>query len=170
MYLLLKRTVFAALLLVLLAACGSGLNLNVDQQGNLGITIELQEDTVNALIKDAVINSEGGEPILTEITSIDLKPGTITVSGARTAGGTRVQGSFDLSVATDGGALSARITAVNIPGVTLDSRVIAQANASLEEAFRQSASQADEARFDSVEITPTSLKMVITVLNNTPTG
>ncbi|MBL8161861.1 MAG: hypothetical protein JNJ61_07725 [Anaerolineae bacterium] len=167
---MLKRTLLAALLLVLLAACGSGLNVNVDQQGNLGITIELQEDTVNALIKDAVINSEGGEPILTEINSIDLKPGTITVSGTRTVGGTRVEGSFDLSVATDGGALRARITAVNIPGVTLDSRVIAQANTSLEEAFRQSASQADEVRFDSVEVTDTSLKMVITVLNNTPTG
>lgn len=161
--------ILIGLLAVGLAACGAGLNLNIDEQGNLGITVELEESTVNNIIRDAVVNSDG-EQLFSEITSIDLKPGIIAVNGNRqNTDGTTVSGSFDLSVATDGGALRAQITSVNVPGLTLDSPAIVKANEDLESAFRQSASASENVRFDSVEITDTTLKFVITVITATAT-
>jgi len=161
--------ILIGLLAVALAACGAGLNLNIDEQGNLGITVELEESTVNNIIRDAVVNSDG-EQLFSEITSIDLKPGVITVNGNRqNTDGTTVSGSFDLSVATDGGALRAQITSVNAPGLTLDSPEIVKANEDLASAFRQSASASENVRFDSVEITDTNLKFVITVITATAT-
>lgn len=161
------------ILALLLAACGSGLNINVDENGNLGISVELAEDTVNSLIKNAIANGDNSGNvgnIFTEVTSVDMKPGMITVNGNRTgADGAAISGSFDLSLATDGGKLQARITAVNIPDLTLESPEVTKANEDLQQAFAQSASDSDQVQFNSVEITDTSLKFVITVLTATAT-
>ncbi len=156
--------ILISLLAVALAACGAGLNLNIDEQGNLGITVELQEATVNNIIRDAVVTGEGDQ-IFTEITSVDLKPGVITVNGTRQT----TAGNFDLSMASDGGALRAQITAVNVEGLNLESPEIVRANEELATAFRQSASASENVRFDSVEITDTTMKFVITIVTATAT-
>ncbi|MBZ0283748.1 MAG: hypothetical protein K8L97_23630 [Anaerolineae bacterium] len=156
--------ILISLLAVALAACGAGLNLNIDEQGNLGITVELQEATVNNIIRDAVVTGEGDQ-IFTEITSVDLKPGVITVNGTRQ----NTAGNFDLSMASDGGALRAQITAVNVEGLNLESPEIVRANEELATAFRQSASASENVRFDSVEITDTTMKFVITIVTATAT-
>ncbi len=70
--------------------------------------------------------------LLDEVTRIEIHDGFLRYTGFKTQpDGSRLPGSFDLSVGAANGMLKAQVTAVGIPGVTLADPVIVEANSRL---------------------------------------
>jgi hypothetical protein len=101
---------------------------------------------------------------LGKIDRIDfIEPDTIRVFGTRTQNGNTVEGSFDVNTVLDQGALKASITALNIPGLNMDSPIIQQINNELSAAFGEQISQQQEGSISSVQVTEDALNIVIEV-------
>jgi hypothetical protein len=78
--------------------------------------------------------------------------------------GSRLAGSFDLSLSAVDGALKAEIVAVDMPGVDLNDRCIVEANHEMEEEFTHMAGDMDgEVQFQEVVVEEGALRMKIKV-------
>jgi hypothetical protein len=161
-----RYTFFAALLVVMLTVAGCGpLNFGINTRA-VTITVNLDEGTLNTLltqVQESVI-AVNGEALLGKIDRIDfIEPDTIRVFGTRTQNGNTVEGSFDVNTVLDQGALKASITALNIPGLNMDSPIIQQINNELSAAFGEQISQQQEGSISSVQVTEDALNIVIEV-------
>ena len=151
---------------LLLAACGVGLSVNTDAQGNTILDVSLPETIVNEIIKGAVTSDSGGDAnaILNQIDSLDMKPGLISVAGKKTlADGTQVNGTFDVTLAAENGQLRASVSNVQAGGSPVSQETINQINERIASALAQSASDNDQAEITSVNITDTALQFVVTI-------
>jgi len=155
-----------ALLIVMLTVVGCGpLNFGINTRA-VTITVNLDEGTLNTLltqVQESVI-AVNGEALLGKIDRIDfIEPDTIRVFGTRTQNGNTVEGSFDVNTVLDQGALKASITALNIPGLNMDSPIIQQINNELSAAFGEQISQQQEGTISGVQVTEDALNIVIEV-------
>ncbi|MEZ4735526.1 MAG: hypothetical protein R3E79_51195 [Caldilineaceae bacterium] len=91
------------------------------------------------------------------------RPTLSALFGTRNQGGSTIEGSFDVQTAVEQGALRANVSAVNIPGVSLDSPIIQQINNELSRAFTEQISQQQEGAISSVQVTEDALSLVIEV-------
>lgn len=151
---------------LLLAACGVGLSVKTDAQGNTVLDVSLPETVVNEIIKGAVTSDVGGDAnaILNQIDSLDMKPGLISVAGKKTlADGTQVNGTFDVTLAAENGQLRASVSNVQVGGSPVSQETINQINERIASALAQSASDNDQAEITSVNITDTALQFVVTI-------
>jgi hypothetical protein len=151
---------------LLLAACGVGLSVNTDAEGNTILDVSLPETVVNEIIKGAVTSDNAGDvnAILNQIDSLDMKPGLISVAGKKTlADGTQVNGTFDVTLAAENGQLKASVSNVQMAGEPVSQETINQINERIASALAQSASSNDQAEINSVSITDTALQMVLTI-------
>lgn len=154
------------LLVVMLTVVGCGpLNFGINTRA-VTITVNLDEGTLNTLltqVQESVI-AVNGEALLGKIDRIDfIEPDTIRVFGTRTQNGNTVEGSFDVNTVLDQGALKASITALNIPGLNMDSPIIQQINNELSAAFGEQISQQQDGSISSVQVTEDALNIVIEV-------
>ena len=136
-----------ALLVVMLTVVGCGpLNFGINTRA-VTITVNLDEGTLNTLltqVQESVV-AVNGEALLGKIDRIDfIEPDTIRVFGTRTQNGNTVDGSFDVQTTLDQGALKASISALNSPGLNMDSPVIQEINNQLSAAFGEQISQQQE--------------------------
>ncbi len=154
------------LLVVMLTVVGCGpLNFGINTRA-VTITVNLDEGILNTLltqVQDSVI-AVNGEALLGKIDRIDfIEPDTIRVFGTRTQNGNTVEGSFDVNTVLDQGAFKASISALNIPGLNMDSPLIQQINNELSMAFSEQISQQQEGAISSVQVTEDALNIVIEV-------
>lgn len=156
-----------ALLAVVLAGCGVGLNIKQDAQGNTVLDVSLPESVVNPILQGAVVDNKSGsssETILDEIDSVDMKPGIITVTGKRTMpDGTKANGTFDLSLTAENGDLKASVANIHIEGTEVTQETVNQINERIASALSKSASSDDKSEINSVNITDDALQFVITI-------
>jgi hypothetical protein len=155
----------AVLLAILLAACGVGLNIKQDAQGNTVLDVSLPESVVNPILQGAVVDNSGSSnTILDEIDSVDMKPGIITVTGKRTLpDGTKANGTFDLSLSTENGQLKASVSNIHIEGTEVTQETLNQINERIASALSKSASNDDKSEITSVNITDNALQFVVTI-------
>ena len=154
------------LLALVLAACGMGLNIKQDEQGNTILDVSLPESVVNPILQGAVVNDSGsgGDAILTQIDSVDMKPGIITVTGKRTMpDGTLANGTFDLSLNAENGQLKASVSNIHVEGMEVTQAMIDQINERIASALAKSASSDDKSEINSVSITDSALQFVVTI-------
>ena len=155
-----------ALLALTLAACGLGVNVKQDEQGNTIVDVSLPESVVNQILQGAVTNTSGdsSDEILDEIDNVDMKPGIITVTGKRTMpDGTKANGTFDLSLTAENGQLKASVSNIHIEGTEVTQETVNQINERIASALAQSASKDDRSEITSVSITDNALQMVVTI-------
>ena len=160
------RIMIGLLLVGILAACGVGLNVKTDAQGNTVLDVSLPESMVNSILQGAVVSEGAGDSdaILTQIDSVDMKPGLISVAGKRTLpDGTTVNGTFDLSLSAENGQLRASVSNVQIGGGAVSQESINQINERIARSLAQSASQNDQSQISSVNITDGALQFVVTI-------
>jgi hypothetical protein len=152
-----------ALAVLFLAGCGANVNVNFNADGGTTITVSLNEARINDLIRESPAATDR-DGLLTEITSIDMQDGQITVTGVHVrADGTRLDGSYDFSLSASDGRLAAQVVAVRIEGFSMDDARIARINQQLAEAFGRAASDSPNVHFDSVLVTNSELKISLTV-------
>ncbi len=126
------------LALLALAACErADVDIRRGTTGSTTVTVTLHEEDLQAAI-GSILAEEN--PLLRD-PQVDLQDGRIIVSGEhdRRDGQGRVSGSVTLTLGVEGGELRARITAVDIEGVTLSDAQIAELNERLSEAILQRA-------------------------------
>lgn len=161
-----RYTVLVVLSFLLLAVVGCGpLNFGINSRA-VTITIDLDEGILNRLLSEAQnkVVAVNGEALLAEISQIDFQaPDTIRVFGSRNQNGSTIEGSFDVQTLLDQGALKVNISAVNIPGYSLDSPAIQQINNELSKAFTEQINQQQEGAISSVQVTEDALSLVIEV-------
>lgn len=151
---------------LLLAACGVGLSVKTDAQGNTIIDVSLPETVVNEIIKGATTSETAGDAnaILNQIDSLDMKPGLISVAGKKTlADGTQVNGTFDVTFTAENGQLKASVSNVQVGGEPVSQETINQINERIASDLAKSASDNDQSEITSVNITDTALQMVVTI-------
>jgi hypothetical protein len=96
------------------------------------IDITLPQDLFDRASQKADFHADGTfENLLDRITRVELHDGYIRFIGEND----RVQGSVDLSITAEDGALKAEVIAIDIPGLALGDEVVTAANQELEEAF-----------------------------------
>jgi len=153
-----------ALVLLILVGCGP-LNFGLSSRA-ITITVNLDESTLNRILtqaQDSVV-AVNGDVLFGEITNIDFQaPDTVRVFGTRNQAGTPIEGSFDLQMALEQGALNVRVSAVSIPGISLDSPIIQQINDELSRAFTEQINQQQEGAISSVQVTEDAVALVIEV-------
>ena len=161
-----RYTLLTVISFLLLAVVGCGpLNFGLNSRA-VTITIDLDEGILNRLLSEAQnkVVAVNGEALLAEISQIDFQaPDTIRVFGSRNQNGSTIEGSFDVQTVLDQGALKVNISAVNIPGYSLDSPAIQQINSELSKAFTEQINQQQEGAISSVQVTEDALSLVIEV-------
>ncbi len=103
--------------------------------------------------------------LLDEVTRIEIHDGFLRYTGFKNQpDGSRLPGSFDLSIGAANGALKAQVIAVSIPGVTLADTVIVDANRRLVAELGQMATEAQgEVQFLDVTAREGSLHLRVSV-------
>ncbi|MBZ0288321.1 MAG: hypothetical protein K8I30_11960, partial [Anaerolineae bacterium] len=144
------------LLALVVTACGVGLNVKQDEQGNTILDVSLPESVVNQVLQSAVVNDQGttsadANEILTQIDSVDMKPGLITVTGKRTMpDGTLANGVFDVSLSAENGQLKASVSNVHVEGMEVTEAAVNRINERIATELAKSASSDDKAEITSV--------------------
>ena len=153
---------------LLLSACGIGLNIKTDAQGNTVLDVSLEESVVNRILQQAVNNAENSSNNqngwLNQIDSVDMKPGLIIVTGQRISpDGTKTPGSFDLTLSAENGQLKASVSNVQLQGVEVSQEQINQINERIASELSKAASNSENAEITSVNITDNALQFAITI-------
>jgi hypothetical protein len=158
------------LLLLMLAAvgCGVGLNVNEDAEGNTVLDVTLPEAVVGPILQGSAMNNASAANsetmLLDEIDSVDMRPGIIIVTGKRTLlDGTKVDGSFDLALSVRNGQLKALVSNIHIQEMEFTPEVIRQINRQIAADLLKNISHDDQSEITAVNITDTALEFVITI-------
>jgi hypothetical protein len=125
------------------------------------IDITLPQDLFDRASQKADFHSGGTfENLLDHITRVELHDGYIRFIGENN----QVQGSFDLSLTAEDGALKAEVVAANIPGLDIGDEVVTAANQELEEAFTDMVQDSNgEVVFKEVSVVEGGLRLKIQV-------
>jgi hypothetical protein len=148
--------VLAVLVLASLSCSFFGVNLKAR---TALITVTLHEDDIDRLMVNSNANIDDNDVLLRRVTGIDMNEGYLRISGTyEKANGSEANGSYDLAVRAENGALKAEITGVDIEGVELGDRRISRLNEELSESLSRSARESNgEVEFETVEITDGAL-------------
>ena len=131
--------------------------------------------TVDVVIHEAEFNNFGDhssihvtdecDHMLDRATHVDFDEGVIRFFGTKDMpDGSEAEGSLDLSMTAENGALHAEIVAVDIPGVSLSDACIVEANQAMEEAFTDLVTESNgEVLFQEVTVEEGLLRMKIQV-------
>lgn len=163
-----KRTlliVLASLTLAVMACNVGGIGIRQDEMGQTVISVSIPEQTVNDLVKQAVTNvNVNGRNIITEVRSIDMKPGAIAVSGKADIPNLGVvDATFDVLISVSDGRLSVQLANVVTSGGTLDQSVIDQINRNISASLSAQALGNRDAKITAVRITDTEMQVEITL-------
>jgi len=139
-----KRLLLLSLFLVLsLALAGCGIVSVSTEGGELTVSVNLSEEQVNNIISR--VNERGGNGddfLFRDISSVDLlEPNILRVFGTTADG---ASGSYDATITAVDETLKIEVTAVDVPGVTLDDPRVQAANDELSQAFLDNARSGDE--------------------------
>jgi hypothetical protein len=140
---------FAALLLASLACSFTG-----DLRRGGTLEFSLSEDRINDLLNRSTNNLDEDDLLLDEITQVDIQDGRIQVFGDYTdENGATQEGSYEITMAAEDGALVVEIVAVDIEGMTMDDPRVQQANEKIADALSEAAAQNQgEVAFTAVEV------------------
>jgi hypothetical protein len=123
-----------AAMLAILALSSLACSFSGPRMGTVSsqVDITLTQEMFDQMSRNSEVHlGDYCEP-LDKVTRIELHDGFIRFLGKNIqADGTKVDGSFDLSLGAEDDMLKARIVAVDIPGLTLKDRCIADANIEL---------------------------------------
>jgi hypothetical protein len=157
-----------ALLSLVTSACATATTTIRRGLGSVSsvINVTVSEEQLNQRPTGARI--EFGHPadrLLDEVKRVEIHDGFLRFIGTRESWyGPDVEGSFDLSVGARDGELLAEITAVQIPGVSLEDYDVREANRELKEGLTDLASDRDaEVLFQEVVAEEGVLRMKILV-------
>lgn len=104
-------------------------------------TITLEEQQVNEIIKSANAAATTGGPRL-QVTGVDMKDGIIHVFVEYIKeDGSKVAGSYDVTLTVSDGIVQSAIPAVDLPGLTLNPQVLDQIAEKIAEDFSFASSQ-----------------------------
>lgn len=122
-----------ALAAILLSACSFG---GVSfLPGSVAVSITLTEDMLNRNLTSHGVSRLDGDCTI-HLTEVELHDGYIRYFGYRDRWfAPDIPGSFDMSLSSQNGALKAEITAVDMPGLSLESRCVEQTNKEMVQAF-----------------------------------
>lgn len=129
-----KLLVLLLVVAVALTAC----NAFSVEDGVLSFDVIVSQDVINRLVSDTArrATDRGDNVLFDDITNVELiEPNTIRVFGNGSQDGTAFSGSYDLEMHAESGALRLAVTAVDVPGISLDDPRLVAANADLTEAF-----------------------------------
>ena len=155
-----KRLLIAVMILalaVISAACGV---MSVSTEGGeLTINVNLNESQANRLIGNVFTSNDGDDFLFSEISSVDLmEPNVIRVFGTTADG---ASGSYDATIGVVDESLKIEVTAVDVPGVTLDDPRVQAANDELAQAFLDNARSNGEGGVAGVAVVGDELRFTI---------
>ncbi len=156
-----KRFLLIPMLLALsLAATACGIMSVSTEGGELTVTVNLNEDQVNSIIRRVNDAGRNGDDFLfSEISSVDLmEPNVIRVFGTTADG---ASGSYDATIGVVDESLKIEVTAVDVPGVTLDDPRVQAANDELAQAFLDNARSNGEGSVAGVAVVGDELRFTI---------
>jgi len=154
-----KRLLLLSLFLVLsLALAGCGIVSVSTEGGELTVSVNLSEAQVNTIISR--VNERGGNGddfLFRDISSVDLlEPNILRVFGTTADG---ASGSYDATITAVDETLKIEVTAVDVPGVTLDDPRVQAANDELARAFLDNARSGDEGGVAGVAVVDNELRL-----------
>jgi uncharacterized protein YceK len=128
---------------------------------NSETTITLEEQQVNEIIKSANAAAATGGTGL-QVTGVDMKDDIIHVFVDYIEDGSKVAGSYDISLDVSEGMILSQITAVDLPGLTLSPQQIGEIAQKIADDFTFASSEVG-GRVDilSITITEDSLQMQV---------
>lgn len=152
---------FAVLSLLLVACNRENTSVELNPEGGVDITTELNEADVNTIISDILAQSEN--PLLRD-PEVDLQNGQIVVNGEhdRRDGGGRVSGNIVLTGSVSEGAILIQVSSVNIEGFDMGDERLTTLNQQLANAFTQRANRDNRlVNVQSLSITEDELTVTI---------
>ena len=147
---------------ILLSACSFGSVSFLP--GSVAVSITLTEDMLNRDLTSHGVSRFDGDCTI-HLTGVELHDGYIRYFGYRDRWfGPDVPGSFDMSLSSQNGALKAEITAVDMPGLSLESRCVEHANNEMVQAFTSMIEDSHGGLyFEEVSVDENALRMKIKV-------
>jgi hypothetical protein len=152
----------AVVLMVSLACSIGGLTINRD---SATLDVTLSEDQLDTLIDRASdVNAGGADEILEHIDDIELHDGYMRLIGSTMVNGNTANGSVDVSLNANEGALEAEIIAVDIPGVDMNDARIQEANQTIARELTEMVNETNgDVVFQRVEVHEDELVLTVQV-------
>jgi hypothetical protein len=154
----------AAVLVLVTSACGFQTShpSEITQVVDLNLNEELFSQSAPSFTVDGHDFWEG---LLVDVNHLELHDGYLRFVGTRVLpDGSRVPGSIDLSLAAEKGGLTAKIIAVDIPGIKFTDPVIVKINQDIEaELTSMDFELGAVVRFERVQVTEDALLMKVRV-------
>jgi hypothetical protein len=149
-----------------LAACG--VNVNVDETGQLQISVDLAAETINQIAGGEL--TIDGRAIMT-IDRVEFRDSVVRLVGVASDSGTGAPTSFvDLQFSNPGGDLLVQVVAMDLSGRELDAAALEELNQQLTQAFALAASTAEGVEFTTVNVRSDGVRFVIRIVPDTPQG
>lgn len=162
-----KQTRFMGILiamavLVLASVACSFSAVDVSKDGAT-ITVGLEENDINRMIKESNDKIEDKDVILREITSVDMHDGFLRIFGTyEKPNGSDAEGSYDVKFDTRDGKLYAEIIGVDIDGVEMGDARIQHLNEEMADALDKSARESNgEVEYESVKVTDEDFTLTV---------
>jgi hypothetical protein len=152
-------------ILTSLACSIGGITLGKD---SARITVSLREEQINRILESSTNNIDTDDVLLDEITEVDMQDGILRVYGTyEKPDGSTGEGSYDVEVSAENGALNVEIVGVDVEGVELGDRRITRTNEEIAEGLEDSYDRTQgEVEYESVEIDNDSMTIVVNVRTN----
>ncbi len=161
------RTIYTAVLLgvaiITSLACSIG-GLTIGK-GNATLDVTLNQEQVNTIFKNIPIEDISSDSLLKQITQVEMHEGYLRIFGKGTApNGQEFTGSFDVALSAENNVLQAKITAVDIPGVTLDDPRIVEANQVMAKELSKSVTESKgDVQFKDVQVREGEIQLKLQV-------
>ena len=162
-----KQTRFIGILvalaiLVLASVACSFSAVDVSKDGAT-ISVGLEEDDLNRMLKESNDKVEDKDVILREITEVDMHDGFLRIFGTyEKPDGRDAEGSYDVKFDTRDGKLYAEIIGVDIEGVEMGDARIQHLNEEMANALDKSARESKgEVEYESVKVTDEEFSIVV---------
>jgi hypothetical protein len=162
------HVLFVALTLAMLALITSACSFYPSRLGDVTqvVDITLDEDLFSQQKPTFTLHGHNfWDGLLDDVTRLEFHDGYMRFIGTRNLpDGSRVDGSLDLSLSAENGALVARVIAVDIPGIELNDPLILEINQDLEaDLSSMDFDPHSEVVFKEVKVTEEALQMKIQV-------
>jgi hypothetical protein len=156
-------TIVALILVFANLACSFSGSLNSNE--GLTVNIELQESDLNSILERSNSRIDDEDALLKDVDQVDFQDGLVRVFGTYDLDGVSGEGSYDVAVSAEDGALVAEIVGVDIEGVSLDDPRIERINEELSRELAESAQESQgEVEFTNVEVTDDVMKLSVRIM------
>lgn len=168
----LSTILLATIMLILVSTACNGFNAPMPEKVTQVIDISITEDmfqpssrSFTASPSFTIGDHNFYDSLLDNVTRVELHDGYLRFIGTRTLpDGSVTPGSIDLYMGAKDGKLTAKIIAVEIPGVTMDDPLVVEINQEMKAEFSQAMGDADaDVLFKEVQITDEELRIKIQV-------